>query len=78
MILILTIDSGLYYKCILCINMMELSCGNDVKDMNACGVYGGAGYLKFVLHKTLFLRGICICGLYAYAGYMRENEVCVK
>jgi len=40
-----------------------------------CGVYDGADYTTFILQKPDFVRGICVCGLYAYAGYMRENTV---
>ena len=42
-----------------------------------CGV--GCTMLQFIqllfYWKLDFVRGICVCGLYAYVGYMRENTV---
>jgi len=37
--------------------------------------YDGADYTTFTSPKTRFCRGIGMCGLYAYAGYMRKNMV---
>ena len=49
-----------------------------------CGVYGSGDYMTFILLKMRFcawymrMRVICICGVYAYAGYMCENTVYIN
>lgn len=43
-----------------------------------CGVYDSGDYMTFILLKMYFVQGIGVCGLYAYARYMRENTVYVS